>query len=103
VAEVARSLDLAEDAVKQRLSRGRLMLREELNFIPPDPLRFKIHRGAIAPWWSLFMLSARERLKYSHAVALGVGERDILPDAGDLHRPAQHLPACLDHFLSWLA
>ena len=30
VAEVARSLDLAEEAVKQRLSRGRSMLREEL-------------------------------------------------------------------------
>src|SRR5262249_20120362 len=30
VAEVARSLDLAEDAVKQRLSRGRSLLREEL-------------------------------------------------------------------------
>jgi RNA polymerase sigma factor (sigma-70 family) len=30
VAEVARTLDLAEDAVKQRLSRGRSMLREEL-------------------------------------------------------------------------
>ncbi|HKB37313.1 MAG TPA: sigma-70 family RNA polymerase sigma factor, partial [Gemmataceae bacterium] len=30
VAEVARSLDLTEEAVKQRLSRGRSMLREEL-------------------------------------------------------------------------
>jgi RNA polymerase sigma factor (sigma-70 family) len=30
VAEVARSLDLAEETVKQRLSRGRSMLREEL-------------------------------------------------------------------------
>jgi len=30
VAEVARSLDLSEDVVKQRLSRGRAMLREEL-------------------------------------------------------------------------
>ncbi len=30
VAEVARSLDLAEEAVKQRLSRGRLLLRDEL-------------------------------------------------------------------------
>src|SRR5262249_42426412 len=30
VAEVARSLDLAEEAVKQRLSRGRAQLREEL-------------------------------------------------------------------------
>jgi RNA polymerase sigma factor (sigma-70 family) len=30
IAEVARSLNLAEDAVKQRLSRGRSMLREDL-------------------------------------------------------------------------
>jgi hypothetical protein len=30
VAEVAQSLDLAEDAVKQRLSRGRSLLREQL-------------------------------------------------------------------------
>src|SRR5262245_34431826 len=30
VAEVAQSLELSEDAVKQRLSRGRAMLREEL-------------------------------------------------------------------------
>jgi RNA polymerase sigma factor (sigma-70 family) len=30
VAEVARQLDLTEDAVKQRLSRGRAMLREEM-------------------------------------------------------------------------
>jgi hypothetical protein len=30
VAEVARSLDLAEEAVRQRLSRGRSLLREEL-------------------------------------------------------------------------
>jgi len=33
VAEVAQSLDLAQDAVKQRLSRGRSLLREELVYI----------------------------------------------------------------------
>jgi zinc protease len=33
VAEVAKSLDLSEEAVKQRLSRGRSMLREELESV----------------------------------------------------------------------
>ena len=39
VAEVARSLDLAEEAVKQRLSRGRLMLRDELVAVVESTLK----------------------------------------------------------------
>jgi RNA polymerase sigma factor (sigma-70 family) len=38
IAEVARQLDLTEDAVKQRLSRGRTMLREEMSALVESAL-----------------------------------------------------------------
>jgi hypothetical protein len=41
------------------------------------------------------MLMARDRLLHTDAVALGVGERDIWPHTGDLHRLAEHRSARL--------
>src|SRR5262245_36709487 len=35
----------------------------------------------------------RDRLQHTYAVTLGVGERDILPHTGYLHRLAEHLSA----------
>src|SRR5262245_49463616 len=37
--------------------------------------------------------AARDRLKQAHAVALRVGERDVLPHTGNVHRLAEHSAA----------
>jgi RNA polymerase sigma factor (sigma-70 family) len=65
VAEVARSLDLAEDAVKQRLSRGRSMLREELASI----VKTTLTRTCPTRAFTVAVLAALPAFKPSSAAA----------------------------------
>ncbi len=54
---------------------------------------------AIPSFWFRRMPIARDRLKHTHAVALGVDERDISSHTGYLHRLTEDFAARLDHFL----
>ena len=45
----------------------------------------------------------RNRLQHAPAVPLGVGEGDILPHAGDLHRLAEHFAPRGSYFLHGIA
>jgi RNA polymerase sigma factor (sigma-70 family) len=68
VTEVARLLDLAQDAVKQRLSRGRAMLRDELANVVEKTLT----RTRPGPAFTIAVLAALPALKPSSAAAATV-------------------------------
>ena len=70
IADVARQLDLSEDAVKQRLSRGRAILREEIAALVESALTRSRPTAAFTA-------------SVIGALTLGTGSpRQVPPDAG---------------------
>jgi len=83
-----------------RLFRGRCIA---LSDVPHNDFDFgltSIRDAGLIPLFRLRRMPIpRDGLEHTHAVSLGVDERDILPHAGYLHRPAEHFTARMCYFL----